>query len=68
MEKAKTKTITIQWTEFHNFEDEIEIPENLSGEEAIDWIFKNTGPWGLDWREPYEIVTDWDSFEIVKEG
>ena len=68
IEKAKTKTVTVHWTEFHNYENEIEIPANLSGEEAIDWIMMNTGQCGLDWREPYDIVTDWDSFEIVKEG
>ena len=67
LEKIKTKTVTIEWTEFHNFEAEIEIPENLSGEEALDWVMMNTDTWGMDWREPYDINTDWDTFEIVKE-
>ena len=62
-----TKKVTVSWTEFHNYEAEIEIPENLSSEEAIDWVTKHTDDWGMGWREPYEINTDWDSFGVEVE-
>jgi hypothetical protein len=58
------KKVIICWTEFHNYEAEIEIPEGLTKEEEIDWITLNTDEWDADRREPYEINTDWDSFEI----
>lgn len=58
------KKVTITWTEFHNYEAEIEIPDNLSHEEELDWVMNNTDDWGMGWREPDEINTDWDSFEI----
>ena len=59
------KKVTIQWTELHNYEAQIEIPDNLSHEEELDWIMNNKDDWEMDWREPYEISTDWDSFEKV---
>jgi hypothetical protein len=62
------KKVKVSWTEFHYYEAEIEIPDNLSHEEEIDWVMNNTDDWGkspeFGWREPYEINTDWDSFEI----
>jgi hypothetical protein len=68
LEKAKTKTVTIEWTEFHNYEAEIEIPTGMTEGESIGWIILNTDKWGMNWREPYEINPDYDSFEIVKES
>jgi len=58
------KKVTVQWTEFHNYEAEIEIPDNLSNEEELDWVMNNTDVWGMDSREPFEIETAWDSFSI----
>jgi len=55
------KKVTVQWTEFHNYEAEIEIPEAV---DEIDWVINNTDDWGMGLREPYEINTDWDSFYI----
>ncbi len=58
------KKVTITWTEFHNYEAEIEIPDNLSYGEDLVWVMNNTDEWGMGRREPDEIDTDWDSFEI----
>lgn len=58
------KKVTITWTEFHNYEAEIEIPDNLSHVEELDWVMNNTDEWGMGLREPDDINTDWDSFDI----
>lgn len=58
------KKVQIMWTEFHNYEAEIEIPDNLSHEEELDWVMNNTDEWGMGWREPDEINTDWNSFYV----
>jgi hypothetical protein len=58
------KKVIVNWYETHHYESEIEIPDNLSHEEEIDWITLNTDDWGMGWSEPYEIITDWDSFEV----
>jgi hypothetical protein len=63
-EEKKTKKVLVNWCEKHYYETEIEIPDNLSPEEEIDWVICNTDEWKHCWLEPYEIVTDWDSFEI----
>ena len=64
----KKKTVTVYWTEFHNYSAEIEIPDNLShesqSEEELDWVMNNTHDWGMGWHKPYEINTDWYSFYI----
>ena len=57
----------VRWTEFHNYEAEIEIPEGLDPDKETDWVMNNTAAWELGWREPYEINTDWDSFEVAEE-
>ena len=58
------KKVTITWTEFHHYEAEIEIPDDLSHEEELDWVMNNTDEWGMGWRESDDINTDWDSFNI----
>ena len=58
------KKVIISWCEMHNYEAEIEIPDNLSPQEEIDWVVNNTDDWGMGWREPTEIETDWDSFQV----
>ena len=58
------KKVKVNWCETHYYEAEIEIPDNLSYEDEVDWVVNNTDDWGLAWREPYEISTDWDSFEV----
>lgn len=58
------KKVKVNWTEFHNYEAEIEVPEGITGEELIDWITLHTDDWGMGWREPEDITTDWDSFEV----
>lgn len=60
----KMKEVTVCWTELHNYSADIEIPDNLSHEEGLEWVMKNTDEWGMGWREPDEIETDWDSFHI----
>ncbi len=61
-------TKIIRWTEFHNYEAEVEIPDILEGlEEELNWVMSNTNDWDLEWREPYQINIDWDSFEIDEE-
>lgn len=60
------KKVTVQWTEFHNYSAEIEIPDNISPEEELDWVMKNTDEWEMDWREPDEINTAWDSFQVYE--
>jgi len=65
------------WTEFHNFEAIVEVPESFKDPEKeenlflqqeahqaiIDWICEN-GTFGL--QEPYEVNTDWDSMWVEK--
>lgn len=60
------KKVTVQWAEFHNYEAVIEVPDNLSHEEELDWIMNNTDVWEMGWREPYEINTAWDSFQVYE--
>jgi hypothetical protein len=61
------KKVTVYWTEFHSYSAEIEIPDNLSNKEEMNWIKENTSEWEMDWREPFEIETAWDSF-VIEEG
>lgn len=58
---------TIRWTEFHEYETEIEIPDGLGAEEEVHWVMNNTSVWSTGWYDPYEINTDWDSFEVSDE-
>ena len=60
----KMKKVKVNWCEMHYYEAEIEIPDNLSSSEEVDWVINNQLPWGMGLREPYEICTDWDSFEV----
>ena len=60
------KKVQVQWTEFHNYEAVIEIPDNLSPEEEIDWVTLNTADWGIEWFEPYHINIDWYSFQVYE--
>lgn len=53
---------SFQWTEFHNFEHTVEVPEGLSDQELIDWFQENILP-NLN-IEPEEINTDWDNFYV----
>jgi hypothetical protein len=56
------KKVKVNWCEMHYYEAEIEVPDNLSSsEEEVDWVISE---WGMGLREPYEICTDWDSFEV----
>ena len=59
------KKVTVYWTEFHSYSADIEIPDNISNEEELDWVMNNTDVWGMDSHEPFEIETAWDSFEKV---
>ena len=69
MEKAKTKTVTVQWFEYHNYEADIEIPAGMTEEESIDWIIRFADDrWDMVGENPYEVNPDYDSFEIVKES
>jgi len=55
------KKVTVNWTEFHNFSIEMEIPNNLSHEEELEYAIHadlESDP------EPYEINIDWDGLEI----
>jgi hypothetical protein len=64
-EEIKTKKVRVNWCETHYYEDEIEVPADLvSDEDLIDWVTSNRFEWGYGWIEPYEISTDWDSFEV----
>jgi hypothetical protein len=58
------KKVTVSWTEFHSYSTEIEIPDNLSNEEELDWVINNTNDWSMGWHKPFEIETAWDSFVI----
>ena len=51
-----------QWTEFHNFEHEVEVPDGLSHYELIDWFQEKILP-NLN-IEPESINTDWDNFYL----
>ena len=68
MKKTASQTVRIRWTETHHYEAEIEIPDGLDPEEQVEWVQNNTDEWGLGWRDPDEINTDWDSFEIREEN
>jgi len=58
------KKVIVDWVEDHIYSAEIEIPDNLSPEEELDWVMNNTDDWGLEWHEPIQIETDWDSFYV----
>ena len=58
------KKVIVDWVEHHIYSAEIEIPDNLSPEEELEWVIHNTDDWGMDWREPDEINIDWDSFYL----
>ena len=58
MDDTKTKTVTLRWSEGHDFKEEFEIPEDLtSDEDILDWVMV----WG---RDGWDINTDWGSFTI----
>ena len=64
-EEKKTKKVLVNWCEMHYYETEIEVPADIvSDGDLIDWIISNRFEWGYGWGEPYEISTDWDSFEV----
>ena len=54
------KKVTVYWTEFYNFSTEMEIPDNLSHDEELDYAMHNLE----NGHEPYEKNRDWDGFEI----
>lgn len=58
------KKVVLQYTEFHNFEIELEVPDGLSESETIEWIERNTTGATFADNEPYDITMDWDSLEI----
>lgn len=58
---------TIFWTETHYYEAKIDIPDGLDPDEELDWVVNNTGEWSKGWHDPYDVTTDWDSFEIHEE-
>ena len=37
----------VRWTEFHNYEAEIEIPDGLDPKEQFDWVMYNPDEWGF---------------------
>ena len=58
------KKVKVNWCEMGYYEAEIEIPDNIwMTEKELDWIMNNKFDWGGD-TKPYEICTDWDSFEV----
>jgi hypothetical protein len=64
-EEKKTKKVLVKWWEMHYYEAEIEVPANLNYQETMDYIYED-----IRWMDdalkngPYQINTDWDSFEI----
>ena len=58
------KKVYVDWVEHHIYSAEIEIPDNLSPEEELDWVINNTDEWDMHWLAPDEINTDWDSFQV----
>ena len=65
MTKPKTKPITVEWTELHEFAAEVEIPAYLSTEkEAIEWLIRNMDRWGIATNGIKELNTDFDSFTV----
>ena len=58
------KKVKVNWCETHYYEAEIEILDNLSYEDEVDLVVNNMDDWGADRIQPYEISTDWDSFEV----
>lgn len=55
---------TVRWTEFHNYETEIEVPDGLDICDEREWIEKNTGVCSYGCFDPYDISLDWESFDI----
>ena len=62
----KMKKVRVEWVETHCYEAEIEVPDGLSNEDEMDWVINNKFEWDTGLREPYEINTDWDGFEIYE--
>ena len=55
----------MSWSETHHYQAEIEVPIELdSSEDLLDWVQLNTDTWVMGLREPFEIATNWDSFDI----
>ena len=57
------KKVQVLWNETHSYSAEIEIPDNLSKEEELDWVMDNTDDWATV-AEPDDINTEWDTFYI----
>jgi len=58
------KKVTVEWVETHKYSADIEVPDNLSHKEELDWVMNNTDKWGMGLGFPDDIETDWDSFNI----
>ena len=56
------KKVKVQWTEFHNYEVEIEVPEGLTSNEEMNFVMSEYCYFPLS--DPYEVNTDWDSFDV----
>jgi hypothetical protein len=59
------RKVEITWTEFHDYSAEIEVPDNLSDKETLDWIQSHTDEWGMGWQSPDDIETDWESLRVI---
>ena len=59
------KTVTIRWSEVHDFKAEFEVPDDLTDNENIlDWVMVWESDALSSSRTPYKIITDWDSFTV----
>ena len=56
--------VQVYWSEITHYTGEIEIPDNLSKEEELNWVRNNTNEWEMDWREPDVIDIYWDTFYV----
>jgi len=61
------KKVFVDFVEHHIYSVEVEIPDNLSPEEELDWVMENRDIlFESKWPDPIEIETDWDSLNVYE--
>ena len=56
------KKVKVNWTEFNNYEQELEVPDNLSGSELLDYVTTN-----LFLEKDYDSEIETDSIVIEED-
>ena len=65
MTDKKTRKVQVEWVETHCYAAEVDVPNNISEEDELDWVLKNKSGWDAG-CESYDIHIDWLSFQIYE--